>query len=889
MTSTDFASSVIGTNIEAEMESSYLDYSMSVIVGRALPSARDGLKPVHRRILYAMFREGLLHNRRYSKCAGVVGEVLKKYHPHGDSAVYDALVRMAQPWNLRYPLVDGQGNFGSIDGDSAAAYRYTECRMTRMAEDLLTDIDKDTVDFTANYDGTTFEPLVLPSRVPNLLINGASGIAVGMATNIAPHNLGEVVAGTIALIEDPDLDPEELLEIIPGPDFPTGGVIYGEAGCRDASLTGRGRVIMRGVAEIEKDDKGDDKAIIITEIPYQVNKARLVESIATLVRHKKIDGIRDLRDESDRTGMRVVIELKRDAIGQVVLNLLFKHTALQSTFGVINLALVDGRPEVMGVKRLLQEFIAHRKEVTIRRCRFELAQAEARAHVLDGYLKALDHIDAIIKIIRASSDVETARTSLMETFDFTHVQAQAILDMRLARLTALERDKLELELSEINQKIERLRSILSSEALIFEEIKGELEAILARYGDARRTTIVAASADLSIEDLIADEEVAVTLSSMGYVKRTPLREYEAQRRGGKGKKGMSTRDEDFVRDLFVASTHDKLMVFTKQGQAFLLPVYEVPEGGRAARGRPIINLVPMAVDDEAAGVIAIREFDERSVLFVTRGGKIKRTSLERYKNIRSSGIIACGLEDGDEVLATELVGDWENDSVLLSTAQGYSIHFKIHDFNEATGYDDGVREMGRGARGVRGISLSDGDRVVGMELVPGDLPEPEISESRRLVDGRALLTIVENGFGKLTPVSEYRTQKRGGKGLIDIKTRTRDGERLVVGAALCGITDEAMIITDGGKLIRIRLTEVSVIGRNTVGVKLINVDEDETVVAFQRVGETDEDDEDDDLDADASDEGIESTAEGLDVTDYDDDEEATIQDDPDRPADDETE
>ena len=584
--------------------------------------------------------------------------------------------------------------------------------------------------------------------------------------------------------------------------------------------------------------------------------------------------------------MRVVVELKLDAIGQVVLNLLFKHTALQSTFGVINLALVNGRPEVMGVKRLLQEFIAHRKEVTIRRCRFELAQAEARAHVLEGYLKALDHIDEIIKIIRASPDVETARNSLMARFDFTHVQAQAILDMRLARLTALERDKLEAELAEVNQTIERLRSILSSEALIFEEIKGELQTILARYGDARRTTIVAASAELSIEDLIADEEVAVTLSSLGYVKRTPLREYEAQRRGGKGKKGMSTRDEDFVRDLFVASTHDKLMVFTKLGQAFLLPVYEVPEGGRAARGRPIINLVPMADEDEAAGVIAIREFDERSVLFVTRGGRIKRTSLERYNNIRSSGIIACGLAEGDEVLAIELVSDWEADSVLLSTAQGYSIHFKIHDLNENTGYDDGVREMGRGARGVRGISLNDGDRVVGMELVPGDLAEPEISEGRRLVSGKALLTIVENGFGKLTPVSEYRTQKRGGKGLIDIKTRTRDGERLVVGAALCGVSDEAMIITNGGKLIRIRLTNVGVIGRNTVGVKLINVDEDESVVAFQRVGETEEvDDEDEDGEAAEGEATDGEDGEVADAAEVEDDE-ATIQDDPDRPADD---
>jgi len=850
MTPTDFARSVVGINIEDEMRSSYLDYSMSVIVGRALPSARDGLKPVHRRILYAMFREGLLSSRRYSKCAGVVGEVLKKYHPHGDSAVYDALVRMAQPWNLRYPLVDGQGNFGSVDGDSAAAYRYTECRMTRLAEDLLTDIDKDTVDFTPNFDGQTLEPLVLPTRVPNLLINGASGIAVGMATNIAPHNLREIVDATVALIDNSEITDDELIEIVPGPDFPTGGYIYGQGPCIEAHKTGRGRVIMRGVAEVEKDEKGDDSQIVITEIPYQVNKARLVETIANLVRHKKIDGIRDLRDESDRTGMRIVIELKRDAIGQVVLNLIYKHTALQSTFGVINLALVDRRPQVLSLREMLAEFIAHRKEVTIRRCRFELAQAEARAHVLEGYLKALDHIDEIIRIIRASANTDEARSSLISRFDFTHVQAQAILDMRLARLTALEREKLEAELSEINQKIERLRSILSSEALIFEEIKGELQQIRDRYGDERRTRIIAASADLSIEDLIADEEVAVTLSSLGYVKRTPLREYDAQRRGGTGKKGMSTRNEDFVRDLFVASTHDKLMVFTRMGQVYLLPVYEVPEGGRAARGRPIINLVPMNPEDEVAGVIAIREFDTRSVAMVTRGGKIKRTNLERYKNIRSNGIIACGLEEGDEVLRIGLI-DVEGASLLLSTAQGKSIHFDAEQ----------AREMGRGARGVRGITLVAEDKLVGMEVVDPSLPEAVVDESRRLEDGTALLTITENGFGKLTPLSEYRKQNRGGIGLIDIKTMGRNGS--VVGSALVASTDEVMIITDGGKLIRTRVAEVSVIGRNTQGVMLIRLSDDERVVAFQRVGESeDSDDEDED--------GEDGENEGVDVDDEDD-------------------
>jgi len=811
----DFAANVIGMNIEDEMRSSYLDYSMSVIVGRALPSARDGLKPVHRRILYAMFREGLLHNRRYSKCAGVVGEVLKKYHPHGDGAVYDALVRMAQPWNLRYPLVDGQGNFGSIDGDSAAAYRYTECRLKRMAEDLLVDIDKETVDFTENFDGTTQEPMVLPTRVPNLLVNGSSGIAVGMATNIAPHNLGEVVNATVALMDDPELTSHDLLEIIPGPDFPTGGVIYGQAGAIEAATTGRGRVIVRGVADIEKDERGDDDAIAITEIPYQVNKSRLVESIAALVRAKKIDGIRDIRDESDRTGMRIVIELKRDAIGQVVLNHLYKQTALQSTFGVINLALVDGRPRVLTLAEILAEFIAHRKEVTVRRCRFELNQSEARAHILEGYLKALDHIDEIIALIRASPDSDTARTALIERFDFSHVQAQAILDMRLARLTGMERAKLQSEHSEVLSNVERLRAILSDESLVRDEIRAELLQIHARYADERRTQIIAASADLSIEDLIADEEVAVTFSHLGYVKRTPLREYQAQRRGGVGRKGMGTREEDFVRDLFVASTHDKLMVFTSKGQVFLLPVWQVPEGGRAARGRPIVNLLPhVGKDEDVATVLAIRQFDERSLVLVTRSGMIKRSKLNTYRNIRASGIIACSLKDGDEVLAVRLLDDPDG-SLLLATASGKSIHF------------DAVlaREMGRTARGVIGIKLDSGDQLVGIEVVRPDV---------------TLLTITTNGYGKRTKIAEYRKQNRGGKGLIDIKTEGRNGP--VVAVAQVEDSEQIMIVTSGGKVIRTGVHEVSVIGRNTMGVRLIRLDKDEKVVSFARLGEQDEED-----------------------------------------------
>jgi DNA gyrase subunit A len=840
MTTNEFAANVIGTNIEDEMKSSYLDYSMSVIVGRALPSARDGLKPVHRRILYAMFREGLLHNRRYSKCAGVVGEVLKKYHPHGDSAVYDALVRMAQPWNLRYPLVDGQGNFGNIDGDSAAAYRYTECRMHRMAEDLLTDIDKQTVDFVENFDGTTSEPTVLPARVPNLLINGSSGIAVGMATNIPPHNLGEVVDGTVALIDNPELSTEELTAIIPGPDFPTGGFIYGTQGPHDAATTGRGLVRVRGVAEIVKDQNGDDHSIVITEIPYQVNKSRLVENIAKLVRDKRIDGIRDLRDESDRTGMRIYIELKRDAIGQIVLNHLYKHTALQSTFGVINLALVHGRPQVMTLREILVEFIAHRKEVTLRRCRFELTQAEARAHIVAGYLKALDVIDEIIRIIRASPNSDIARAALIDAFEFTHVQAQAILDMRLARLTGLEREKLQAEAAELAQTIERLQQILGNEELVADVIKGELLDLRNRYADPRRTRIVEASANLSIEDLIADEDVAVTFSHMGYVKRTPLREYRAQKRGGTGRRGMGTRDQDFVRDLFVARTHDRLMIFTTMGRCYLLPVYEVPEGGPAARGRPIVNLVNLLEDETIATVLNLREFDERSLLMVSRGGQIKRTLLSRYKNIRTNGLIACGLKDGDRVLAVRLIEDPEA-TLLLATAHGKSIRFEAAQ----------VREIGRQGQGVRGVQLVKDDQLVGVEVI-----EPD----------RSLLTITTNGYGKRTPIEEYRVQNRGGIGLIDIKTEGRNGS--VVGVVQVDPTDQLMIVTSAGKIIRTRVDEVSILHRNTMGVRMMRLDKGEQVVAFSRLTEDQvgNESEDEPAEGDAAEGGAEGDAAASDVS-----------------------
>ncbi len=842
-----FAADVIRTDIEDEMKSSYLDYSMSVIVGRALPSARDGLKPVHRRILYAMFREGLLHNRRYSKCAGVVGEVLKKYHPHGDSAVYDALVRMAQPWNLRYTLIDGQGNFGNIDGDSAAAYRYTECRLKRISEDLLSDIDKQTVDFTPNFDGTVGEPTVLPTRVPNLLVNGSTGIAVGMATNVPPHNLTEVVDGTIALLNDPTLTAEQLMEYIPGPDFPTGGVIYGKTGPYEAATTGRGRVIVRGVAEIEKDADGDDKAIVITEIPYQVNKSRLLESMAKLVRDKKLDGIRLLRDESDRSGMRIYIELKRDAIGQIVLNHLYKQTALQSTFGAINLALVNGRPRVLKLDEILGEFIAHRKEVVLRRTRFELNQAEAREHIVAGYLKALDHIDEIIKIIRASANTDIARAELIARFTFTHVQAQAILDMRLARLTGLEREKLEAEHAELLVRIEDLKDILANEIRVRELIEGELIEIRTRYGDERRTKIVESTGDLTIEDLVADEDVVVTISRLGYVKRTPLREYRAQRRGGVGRKGMNTRDEDFVVDVFVARTHDRLMVFTSMGRVYLLPVYEVPEGGPAARGRPIVNLVAFQDDETVATVLAMREFDERSLVIVTRGGQIKRTKLLNYKNIRASGIIACGLKEGDHVLAVRLVEE-PGSSVLISTAHGKSIHFKVEQ----------AREMGRTAAGVRGVTLVGDDQVVGFSVLPpmeesddeSDDDTGEVATTTETdaeaeevedVPGLKLLTVTERGYGKRTLVEKYRQQNRGGIGLIDIQTDERNGN--VVGAVRVEPGDELMIVTSTGKIIRTRTDEVRITGRNTKGVRMIRLDDDERVVGFSRV--TDQDDDDD--------------------------------------------
>ncbi len=805
----DIALNLMERTIEDEMRSSYLDYSMSVIVGRALPNARDGLKPVHRRILYAMFREGLLHNRRYSKCAGVVGEVLKKYHPHGDQAVYDALARMAQEWNLRYPLVDGQGNFGSIDGDPPAAYRYTECRLTHIAESMLGDIDKETVDFEDNFDGTTQEPLVLPTPFPNLLVNGSEGIAVGMATKIPPHNLAEVVDGVVALIDQPHLSNLDLMEYVPGPDFPTAGTIFGTAGVRDAYETGRGRIIVRGKAEIELDDRGDEHAIVITEIPYQVNKARLIESIADLVKTKKIEGIRDLRDESDRQGMRIVVELKRDAVGQIVLNHLYKQTALQGTFGMINLSIVDGEPRVLSLKETLQQFIYHRQEVVTRRSEYELGQARARAHILEGLLIALDHLDEVIATIRASADGETARTQLMSKFGLSELQARAILDMRLQRLTGLEQDKIRAEFAEVQATIERLVTLLSSDANIYALIKEELLEVRATHADARRTNVIEASADVDLEDLIAEEDMAVILTHQGYMKRSPVADYRSQRRGGKGLRGIATKEEDFVENVWVASTHDYLLIFTRNGKMYWLKVYQLPLGGRAARGRPLVNLIPIEPDDSVAAVLRTREFDDqRSIVIATRGGMVKRTNLDAYSHVKSIGIIACNLRDGDSVLTARMLE--EGQEILLCTRDGKAIRFP----------EDEIREIGRVAAGVKGITLVGEDWVVGMDII---------------APGATLMTVCENGYGKRTDEEQYRTQHRGGIGLINIKTQGRNGP--VVGTVQVEDDTEVMLVTDGGQVIRMPVSGISVIGRNTQGVTLIRLAEGEKVVALARVTE----------------------------------------------------
>jgi DNA gyrase subunit A len=798
----------IPVNIEEEMKVSYLDYAMSVIIGRALPEVRDGLKPVQRRILYAMFREGLLPGRKYSKSAGVVGEVLKKYHPHGDSAVYDAMVRLAQDFNMRYMLVDGQGNFGSIDGDPAAAYRYTEARLAKIAEELLADIDKETVDFIPNFDETTEEPKVLPSKIPNLIVNGAAGIAVGMATNIPPHNLGEVVDGLVMLLEDPAVAVEGLMTAIKGPDFPTGGIIHGTGGIRDAYATGRGLLKIRARARIEREHRGGEN-IIISEMPYQVNKARLIEKIAELVREKKIEGISDIRDESDRDGIRVVLELKRGEMAQVVLNNLYKHTQMETTFGIIMLALVNGQPHVLGLKKVLNYFLQHRREVIIRRTRFELRKAEERAHILEGLKIALDHLDEIIALIRASKSPDEARQGLMRGYPLSEVQAQAILDMKLQRLTGLERDKIISEYKETLKEIERLKAILASDALISKIIRDELLEIKTKYADERRTEITEETKEITIEDLITEEEMVITLSHQGYIKRNPLSAYRSQRRGGKGLIGMETKEEDFVEQLFIGSTHDYMLFFSNLGRLYWLKTYQIPEAGRAAKGKALINLLQLAEGEYISTALPVRDFKEGYLIMFTKNGTVKKTALSAYSNPRGKGIIAVSLDEGDELIAVRKTSG-END-IIIGTRNGLAIKFNEGD----------VRDMGRSARGVRGIRLVDGDDVVAAEVAE---------------EKTAILTVAENGFGKRTRIEDYPRQGRGGKGVISIKLTEKGGK--VAGLLQVKDEDEVVMITSAGKLIRTTAENISVHGRNTQGVKLMDT-ADGRIVSIAKVVEKD--------------------------------------------------
>jgi len=803
----------IPVNIEDEMRQSYMDYAMSVIIGRALPDARDGLKPVHRRVLFAMYDLGNEWNRAYKKSARVVGDVIGKYHPHGDTAVYDTLVRMAQDFSLRYPLVDGQGNFGSVDGDAPAAMRYTEVRMARIASELLADLDKETVDFTPNYDETIREPAVLPARIPNLLINGSAGIAVGMATNIPPHNLTEIVDALVALIENPALTVDELMQFVPGPDFPTAGFIHGKRAIREAYETGRGILQMRARASTEINKRTGKAAIIVNEIPYQVNKAKLIERIAELVNDKKIEGISDLRDESDREGMRIVIELRRDAVPEIVLNQLYKLTPMQDSFGIIMLAIVEGRPKLLSLKDALNAFIVHRKEVVTRRTAFELRKAEARLHILDGLKIALDNLDAVIQLIRAAKDPATAKAGLIRQFGLSELQAQAILDMRLQRLTGLERDKILEERAEVIKQIARYKEILADEREVYKIIVEELQEVRKLYGDERRTEIVDETTDISIEDMIVEEDMVVTISHEGYIKRNPVTEYRAQRRGGRGKIGATTKEEDFVEHLFVASTHSYILFFTTAGKVYWLKVHELPQAGRAARGKAIVNLLRLAQDEKISAFVSVREFQEgRFALFATKRGTVKKTALMEYANPRKAGIIAIALDDDDELIRVRLSeGDQE---IILSTREGQAIRFKESD----------VRPMGRGTHGVRGITLEKNDEVVAMDVV-----QP----------GATLLAVAERGYGKRTEMDEYRLTRRGGKGIITMKTTDKTGP--VVGVRMVTDEDDIMLITDGGKLIRTPVKGISVIGRNTQGVRLIDLAEGEKVVGVARLAEKEED------------------------------------------------
>jgi DNA gyrase subunit A len=792
--------------IEEEMRKSYLDYAMSVIVGRALPDIRDGLKPVHRRVLYAMQELGLNWNRPYKKSARVVGEVLGKYHPHGDSPVYEALVRMVQEFSLRYPLVDGQGNYGSIDGDPPAAMRYTETRLAKIAHEMLADIDKDTVGFVPNFDESLEEPVVLPTRVPNLLINGSSGIAVGMATNIPPHNLGEIVDGLIMLIDRPTTTIEELMTVIKGPDFPTAGYIYGASGIRDAYMTGRGSLTLR--AKVRKEEmRGGRTAVVITELPYQVNKATLIEKISELSREKKIDGISETRDESNREGIRVVIELGRGELPDIVINQLYKHTQMQTNFGIIMLALVDRRPQVVNLKEMLEAFIRFRREIVTRRTRYDLAKAEERAHILAGLRKAVEHLDLVIRLIRQAESPDAAKDSLMTRLDLTELQAKAILDMRLQRLTQLERTKLIEEHEQTLALIEELRGILASDEKLMSIIKTELSAIKEEYADPRRTEILVETTDLTIEDLLADEEMVVTITRSGYIKRTHVESYRSQRRGGKGMIGMETKEEDIVEDLFVASTHSYLLFFTNLGKIHLLKVHEIPEGGRQAKGKAMVNLLSLGESERVATCVPVRDFAAGGhVLFVTKQGKVKKTELEAYSHPRAGGIQAIGLDDGDEVIKTRRT-DGQRE-VMIATKLGMIIRFS----------EEEVRPMGRGASGVRGIDVEAEDAVIAADVVQ---------------EGVTILTVTERGFGKRTPLEEYRLQGRAGKGIIDIKTGGRNGN--VVAMLQVRDGDDILVVTTKGKIIRFHAADVSAQGRNTWGVRIIDLEADDRVGSVCRV------------------------------------------------------
>jgi DNA gyrase subunit A len=806
-------------NIEDEMKRSYMDYAMSVIIGRALPDVRDGLKPAHRRVLYGMRTMGLASNRAYRKCAKIVGEVMGNYHPHGDASIYDTLVRLAQEFNMRYTLVEGQGNFGSVDGDPPAAMRYTEARPRPLAEAMMTDLDKETVDFVPNYDETTEEPTVLPTTFPNLLVNGSSGIAVGMATNIPPHNMREVIEGVIAVIDQRGQSKEARLKAvvktIPGPDLPTGGFIVGRHGIVQAYTTGRGAITLRAKATTEESRKGDKISIVVTEIPYQVNKKRLLENIADLVREKTIEGISDLRDESDREGMRIVIELKRGEVPEVVLNNLYKHTQLQTTFGIIMLAIVGGRPKVLPLLEILEHFVEFRREIVRRRTEFELRKAEARAHIVEGLKIALDHLDEVIKLIRGSKSPAEARAGLMTSFTLSQIQAQAILDMQLQRLTGLERQKIVDELVELLKTIERLRAILSSDELLMQVVLNELKEVRDKYTDGRRTVIVEESGELRIEDLIADEDAAITVTNTGYIKRTAISTYRAQRRGGKGRIGMRTREEDFVSHLFIASTHAYIMIFSDRGRAYWLKVHEIPDVGPGGKGKAIANLVAMEEGEHIAALLAVKEFPEQEnqqfVVMGSRKGVIKKTDLSLFRNPRAGGIIAMGVEPGDAVIAVEMSDG--NEQIFLGTRDGMAIRFEETD----------VRPMGRTAYGVRGISLRDDDQVVAMEVVR---------------QGGTLLTVAQNGYGKRTELDEYRLQSRGGVGIINIQTSDRNGK--VVGIAYVNDDDELMIISQQGMILRMRAGDVRAIGRATQGVRLIEMEEGDAVVAIAKLAEKEE-------------------------------------------------